>query len=77
MRPAPLSPDEDHRLPQHHHGPLVGPAGWRRDGAIGSGVTEVPVLLVLTDGGVTGIGLGAHADVARVFPALDGEDPER
>ena len=45
------------------------------NGSIGSGVTEVPVLLVLTDDGITGIGLGAHADVARVFPALDGEDP--
>ena len=33
------------------------------------------MLLVLTDGGISGIGLGAHADVARVFPALEGEDP--
>ncbi len=55
----------------HRWGRPVGDA----NGAIGSGVTEVPVLLVLTDGGITGIGLGAHADVARVFPALDGEDP--
>ena len=55
----------------HRWGRPVGDA----NGAIGSGVTEVPVLLVLTDGGITGIGLGAHADVDRVFPALDGEDP--
>ena len=55
----------------HRWGRPVGDA----NGAIRSGVTEVPVLLVLTDGGITGIGLGAHADVARVFPALDGEDP--
>ena len=55
----------------HRWGRPVGDA----NGAIGSGVTEVPVLLVLTDGGITGIGLGAHADVARVFPALEGEDP--
>ena len=55
----------------HRWGRPVGDA----NGAIGSGVTEVPVLLLLTDGGITGIGLGAHADVARVFPALEGEDP--
>ncbi|HET9666775.1 MAG TPA: hypothetical protein VFP09_08470, partial [Desertimonas sp.] len=55
----------------HRWGRPVGDA----NGAIRSGVTEVPVLLVLTDGGITGIGLGAHTDVARVFPALDGEDP--
>ena len=55
----------------HQWGRPVGDA----NGAIASGVTEVPVLLVLTDGGITGIGLGAHDDVARVFPALEGEDP--
>jgi L-alanine-DL-glutamate epimerase-like enolase superfamily enzyme len=55
----------------HRWGRPVGDA----NGAISSGVTEVPVLFVLTDGGITGIGLGAHADVARVFPALEGEDP--
>ena len=49
----------------HRWGRPVGDANGRRDR---SGVTEVPVLLVLTDAGITGIGLGAHADIARVFP---------
>ena len=37
--------------------------------------TPVPILVVETDVGIEGIGLGAHADVAQVFPAIDGEDP--
>ncbi|ODP39560.1 mandelate racemase/muconate lactonizing enzyme family protein [Sphingomonas turrisvirgatae] len=45
------------------------------NGVIASGVTEVPVLLIETDGGLTGIGLGQHADIARVFPAVEGKDP--
>src|SRR3954451_1485692 len=55
----------------HRWGRPVGDA----NGAIRSGVTEVAVLLLLTDGGVTGVGLGGHAEVDRVFPALEGEDP--
>jgi L-alanine-DL-glutamate epimerase-like enolase superfamily enzyme len=45
------------------------------NGFISEGVTEVPVVIVETDGGVEGVGLGSHADIARVFPALDGQDP--
>jgi L-alanine-DL-glutamate epimerase-like enolase superfamily enzyme len=45
------------------------------NGVIAGGVTEVGVLLVHTDGGLTGVGLGAHSDIARVFPAVEGEDP--
>ncbi|GAA1115034.1 mandelate racemase/muconate lactonizing enzyme family protein [Kribbella jejuensis] len=37
--------------------------------------TPVPVLILETDVGLEGVGLGAHGDVARVFPAVDGEDP--
>jgi L-alanine-DL-glutamate epimerase-like enolase superfamily enzyme len=37
--------------------------------------TPVPVLIIETDAGIDGIGLGAHDDVARVFPAIDGQDP--
>ncbi|WP_255948222.1 mandelate racemase/muconate lactonizing enzyme family protein [Streptomyces odontomachi] len=45
------------------------------NGVIPSGVTEVPILLLETDEGLTGVGLGNHPDVHRVFPALDGQDP--
>lgn len=37
--------------------------------------TPVPVLIIETDAGIEGVGVGAHADIARVFPAIDGEDP--
>ncbi|MDN4599132.1 mandelate racemase/muconate lactonizing enzyme family protein [Leifsonia virtsii] len=37
--------------------------------------TPVPVLILETDSGLTGVGVGAHGDIARVFPAIDGEDP--
>lgn len=45
------------------------------NGVIADGVTEVPVVLLETDEGLTGVGLGGHADVHRVFPALEGQDP--
>ncbi|PJI89350.1 mandelate racemase/muconate lactonizing enzyme family protein [Sphingomonas koreensis] len=45
------------------------------NGVVESGVTEVPILLLETDGGLTGIGLGQHVDIARVFPAVEGQDP--
>jgi L-alanine-DL-glutamate epimerase-like enolase superfamily enzyme len=45
------------------------------NGVIQSGITEVPILILETDGGLTGIGLGQHDDIARVFPAVAGEDP--
>lgn len=45
------------------------------NGVIGSGVTEVPVLLLETDEGVTGVGTGSVHDVERLFPAIEGEDP--
>ncbi|MGW0817435.1 mandelate racemase/muconate lactonizing enzyme family protein [Streptomyces viridiviolaceus] len=45
------------------------------NGVVARGVTEVPVLLVETDGGLTGVGLGAHTDAHRIFPAIDGQDP--
>lgn len=54
-----------------HWGHPVGDA----NGVIEDGITEVPILIIETDGGVEGIGLGAHADIARVFPAIEGEDP--
>ncbi|RXZ50155.1 mandelate racemase/muconate lactonizing enzyme family protein [Agromyces binzhouensis] len=53
---------------------------WRRtigdvNGHIVEAVTEVPILIVETDAGIEGVGIGSHADLARLFPAIDGEDP--
>ena len=45
------------------------------NGLIMSGVTEVPVLILTTDDGLTGIGLGEHSEIARVFDAIEGKDP--
>ena len=45
------------------------------NGLVRSGITDVPILLLETDSGLTGVGLGAHGDIARVFPAVEGEDP--
>lgn len=45
------------------------------NGLVRSGITDVPILLLETDEGLTGVGLGAHVDIARVFPAVEGEDP--
>ena len=45
------------------------------NGVVKSGITDVPILLLTTDGGMTGVGLGSHADIDRVFPAIEGEDP--
>lgn len=53
---------------------------WNRpigdvNGYVESGVTVVPVVLLETDAGLTGVGLGTHVGLDSVFPALDGEDP--
>ena len=45
------------------------------NGYIESGVTPVPILLVDTDEGITGVGVGSDHDIARIFPAIEGEDP--
>src|SRR5262245_35051559 len=45
------------------------------NGYIRDGITEVPVVIVETDEGLEGIGIGSHADIDRVFPAIEGEDP--
>ncbi|MFF0311172.1 mandelate racemase/muconate lactonizing enzyme family protein [Streptosporangium sp. NPDC004379] len=37
--------------------------------------TDVHVLILETDGGLEGVGLGAHGDIDRVFGAVEGEDP--
>ena len=45
------------------------------NGFITDGITEVPIVVVETDGGIEGIGLGSHADLDRIFPAIYGQDP--
>jgi L-alanine-DL-glutamate epimerase-like enolase superfamily enzyme len=45
------------------------------NGFIGSGITEVPIVIVETDEGISGVATGSHEGVERVFPAIDGQDP--
>lgn len=45
------------------------------NGVFDDGVTPVPVVLVDTDEGITGVGLGPHTEIEAVYAALDGEDP--
>lgn len=45
------------------------------NGYIASGITDVPVVILETDEGVEGVGMGSHADIDRLFPALEGQDP--
>ena len=45
------------------------------NGYIGSGVTEVPIVVLETDEGIQGVGTGSVHDIERLFPALDGQDP--
>jgi L-alanine-DL-glutamate epimerase-like enolase superfamily enzyme len=53
---------------------------WRRpvgdvNGFIASGITEVAVVILETDAGIEGIGIGSDHDVAQLFPAIEGRDP--
>lgn len=53
---------------------------WQRpigdaNGHIDPAVTETPIVIIETDSGIEGIGIGSHADIDRLFPALLGEDP--
>jgi L-alanine-DL-glutamate epimerase-like enolase superfamily enzyme len=45
------------------------------NGIFVEGVTAVPIVLVDTDEGITGVGLGPHVEVETVFAAIHGEDP--
>jgi L-alanine-DL-glutamate epimerase-like enolase superfamily enzyme len=45
------------------------------NGLFDDGVTTVPIVLVDTDEGITGVGLGSHVELEHVFAAIDGEDP--
>ncbi|MEO5535729.1 MAG: mandelate racemase/muconate lactonizing enzyme family protein [Pseudolysinimonas sp.] len=45
------------------------------NGFVESGITEVPIVVIETDAGITGYGTGSHEGIDRVFPALEGQDP--
>lgn len=45
------------------------------NGVFADGVTPVPVVLVDTDEGLTGVGIGSHAGIEQVYGAIEGEDP--
>ena len=45
------------------------------NGSFPDGRIEVPLVLVETDEGVTGVGLGPHVELDNVFGAVLGEDP--
>lgn len=45
------------------------------NGLMTHGMTDQPIVLVDTDEGITGIGLGPHVEIEAVFAAIDGEDP--
>jgi L-alanine-DL-glutamate epimerase-like enolase superfamily enzyme len=55
----------------HAWGRPVGDA----NGVFHDGLVEVPVILVETDEGITGVGLGGHQGLSSVFTAIEGEDP--
>jgi L-alanine-DL-glutamate epimerase-like enolase superfamily enzyme len=45
------------------------------NGVYPDGVTSVPIVLVETDEGITGVGLGPHVEIEAIFAAIEGEDP--
>jgi L-alanine-DL-glutamate epimerase-like enolase superfamily enzyme len=45
------------------------------NGVFPDGVLTVPLVLVDTDEGITGVGLGSHTELSSIFLALEGEDP--
>jgi L-alanine-DL-glutamate epimerase-like enolase superfamily enzyme len=45
------------------------------NGFIDSGLTEVPIVILETDEGITGVATGSDHGVDQLFPALEGEDP--
>lgn len=55
----------------HDWGRPIGDA----NGTVGSGRTSVPIVVLTTDSGLEGFGLGSHDGVDALFPALDGQDP--
>ncbi|GAA0586830.1 mandelate racemase/muconate lactonizing enzyme family protein [Paractinoplanes ferrugineus] len=56
---------------EHDWGRRIGDA----NGVMPRPRTDVHVLILETDEGIEGVGLGPHADVERVFGAVEGHDP--
>jgi L-alanine-DL-glutamate epimerase-like enolase superfamily enzyme len=55
----------------HEWGRPVGDANWVRS----DGVITVPIIVVDTDEGISGVGLGPSVEAESIFAAIDGEDP--
>ncbi|WP_117207990.1 mandelate racemase/muconate lactonizing enzyme family protein [Allorhizocola rhizosphaerae] len=45
------------------------------NGVFPEGVTAISIVLVDTDEGITGVGIGPHVELEAVFAAIAGEDP--
>ncbi|MEV0274386.1 mandelate racemase/muconate lactonizing enzyme family protein [Hamadaea sp. NPDC050747] len=45
------------------------------NGVFDNGRTTVPIIVIDTDEGLSGVGLGPHTAVDTIFAAIDGEDP--
>jgi L-alanine-DL-glutamate epimerase-like enolase superfamily enzyme len=45
------------------------------NGVFPSGVLDVQLVLVDTDEGITGVGMGSHVELEKIFAAIEGEDP--
>ncbi len=59
-------------LTTHHEwGRVVGDVNGLSSGTR----TRVDILVLTTDEGVDGIGIGAHSDIDRLLPAIEGADP--
>jgi L-alanine-DL-glutamate epimerase-like enolase superfamily enzyme len=56
---------------EHDWGRLIGDA----NGVMARPRTDVHVLILETDAGIDGVGIGPHADIDRVFDAVEGQDP--
>lgn len=58
-------------LTKHDWGRLTGDA----NGVMPGSRTDVHVLILETDDGLEGVGVGPHGDIDRIFGAVEGEDP--
>lgn len=45
------------------------------NGVFADGVVPVSIVIVETDEGISGTGIGPHVEIERIFAAIDGEDP--
>ncbi|SDZ44708.1 L-alanine-DL-glutamate epimerase [Micromonospora pattaloongensis] len=45
------------------------------NGVYADGVVPVSLVIVDTDEGISGVGLGPHVEIERIFAAVEGEDP--